>query len=66
MSIYEFDEEREMKLIRECEREIGEENGESRIRALNKHLLSDNRMEDLRRASEDAAYCKALCLKYNL
>lgn len=66
MSIYEFDEEREMKLIRECEREIGEENGESRIRALNKHLLSDNRMEDLRRASEDAAYCKALCLEYNL
>lgn len=66
MSIYEFDEEREMRLIRESEREIGEEDGERRIRTLYNFLLPDNRMEDLRRASEDAAYCKALCLEYNL
>lgn len=45
MSIYEFDEEREMKLIRESEREIGE----CRIRTLYKHLLSDNRIGDLKK-----------------
>ena len=66
MSIYEFDEEREMKLIRESEREIGKEDGERRIRTLSKYLLADNRIEDLRRASEDDIYCNALCLEYNL
>lgn len=62
MSIYEFDEEREMKLIRESEREFGE----YRIRTLYKYLLSDNRIDDLKRATEDALYCNALCEEYRL
>lgn len=62
MSIYEFDEEREMKLIRESEREFGE----YRIRTLYKYLLSDNRIDDLKRATEDVLYCNALCEEYRL
>lgn len=62
MSIYEFDEEREMKLIRESEREFGE----YRIRTLYKYLLSDNRIDDLKRATEDVLYCNALCEEYSL
>ena len=62
MSIYEFDEEREMKLIRESEREFGE----YRIRTLYKYLLSDNRIDGLKRATEDALYCNALCEEYRL
>lgn len=70
MSIYEFDEEREMKLIRESEREIGREegqvDGERRIRTLNKFLLSDNRIDDLRRAAEDDSFCNELCQEYSI
>lgn len=75
MSIYEFDEEREMRLIREDEREIGREEGmekgreEGRIKlerilALNKILLSDNRIDDLKRAVDDEAYREVLCEEY--
>lgn len=70
MSIYEFDEEREMKLIRESEREIGKEEGREeslqRILALNKILLADNRIDDLKRATDDKAYLAALCQEYSL
>ncbi|MBD5542236.1 MAG: hypothetical protein HDR00_13815 [Lachnospiraceae bacterium] len=79
MSIYEFDEEREMKLIREDEREIGREEGlekgreegreEGRVKVerilmLNKILLSDNRIDDLKRAVDDEAYREVLCEEY--
>lgn len=70
MSIYEFDEEREMKLIREDEREIGREEGrtegEHRMLMLNKHLLADDRMEDLKRALEEEEYRRALYQEYSL
>lgn len=78
MSIYEFDEEREMRLIREDEREFGKEIGkeigketgialgEQRILMLNKILLADNRIEDLKKAVEDAAYRESLCRQYNI
>lgn len=77
MSIYEFDAEREMRLIRADEREIGREEGlekgreEGRIKVerilmLNKILLSDNRVDDLKRAVEDEVYRKALCEEYNI
>lgn len=77
MSIYEFDEEREMKLIREDEREIGREEGieegreEGRIKIerilrLNKVLLSDNRIDDLKRATDDEAYRQMLCEEYSI
>ena len=68
MSIYEFDEEREMRLIREDEREFGKEIGREetmrRMMTLNKLLLSDNRIDDLKRASEDEMYLEALCEEY--
>lgn len=77
MSIYEFDEEREMRLIRADERELGREEGlelgrkegrlkVERILMLNKILLSDNRIDDLKRAVDDEAYLKALCEEYSI
>ena len=74
MSIYEFDEEREMRLIREDEREIGREEGieigraESlrRMMTLNKILLADNRIDDLKKAAENETYLVALCEEYNI
>lgn len=74
MSIYEFDEEREMRLIREDEREIGKEEGikigraESlrRMMTLNKILLDDNRIDDLKRAAEDEEYLLSLCEEYSI
>lgn len=62
MSIYEFDEEREMRLIRESEREIGEQ----RMKTLYKLLLADNRIDDLKKATEDDIYCSALCKEYSI
>mgnify|MGYP001080612725 CR=1 FL=1 len=77
MSIYEFDEEREMRLIRADERELGREEGlelgrkegrlkVERILMLNKILLSGNRIDDLKRAVDDEAYLKALCEEYSI
>ncbi len=78
MSIYEFDEEREMRLIREDEREIGREEGieigrasgmaegERRITVLYKCLLKDNRIEDWDKAIEDSIYCNKLYEEYSI
>lgn len=82
MSIYEYDQERELKLIREDERELGREEGmekgieegmqkgieqgRAEVVLLNKYLLADNRIDDLRKATEDAAYRKALCEEYGI
>ncbi|MCM1128253.1 MAG: hypothetical protein NC429_17520 [Lachnospiraceae bacterium] len=66
VSIYEFDEEREMRLIREDEREIGRASGEQRILMLNKILLADNRFDDLKRAVEDESYRKTLFEEYSI
>lgn len=69
MSIYEFDEEREIRLIREDEREIGREEGRikvERILMLNKILLSDNRIDDLKRAVDDEEYRKMLYEEYSI
>lgn len=73
VSIYEFDEEREMRLIRADEREIGREEGIEigkaenmrRMRAF-KILLDDNRIDDLKRAVEDETYLAALCEEYSI
>lgn len=82
MSIYEFDEEREMAIIRADERELGREEGrtegrtegriegrtegERRITLLYKCLLKDNRMEDWEKAVEDSVYCNELCVEYHV
>ena len=66
MSIYEFDEEKVMAIIRADERELGREEGEHRITELHKRLLDDERMEDLRKAVEDDSYQSALCREYGI
>ena len=78
MSIYEFDEEREMAIIRADERELGREEGreegleegrkegERRIAVLYKSLLEDGRTEDLRRTVEDDAFRSMLCKEYGI
>ena len=66
MSIYEFDEEREMAIIRADERELGREEGEHRITVLYKCLVKDNRMEDWEKAIEDNIYCSKLYEEYSL
>ncbi len=82
MSIYEFDEEREMRLIREDEREIGREEGiasgieigkasgieegKQKILLLSKMLLDANRIDDLKRATDDEAYLEELCREYSI
>ncbi len=70
MSIYEFDEEREMRLIREDEREIGREEGreegKQKILLLSKLLLDANRIDDLRRATDDKTYLEELCREYSI
>ena len=66
VSIYEFDEEREMRLIREDEREIGREEGKQSILTLSKILLNANRIDDLKRAADDEAYLEELCREYSI
>ena len=70
MSIYEFDEEREMAIIRADERELGREEGREeekrRITVLYKYLLKDNRMEDWEKAIEDNIYCSKLYEEYSI
>lgn len=70
MSIYEFDEEREKRLIREDEREIGREEGieegKQKILLLSKMLLDANRIDDLKRATDDEAYLEELCREYSI
>lgn len=73
VSIYEFDEEREMRLIRADEREIGREEGieigkveNMRQKKAFKILLDDNRIDDLKRAVEDETYLAALCEEYSI
>ncbi|MBP3457676.1 MAG: hypothetical protein J6K58_00510 [Lachnospiraceae bacterium] len=56
LSIYEYDEEREMQLIREGEREIGREEGKDKINELYQRLKSDSRMDDILRAIDDKEY----------
>lgn len=60
LSIYEYDEEREMQLIREGEREIGKEigreEGKDKINELYQRLKSDSRMDDILRAIDDKEY----------
>ena len=74
MSIYEYDEEKHMKQLREEGRieglkegeAKGQAEGEKRMSKLVECLLKDNRSKDLLRATEDAAYRETLYKKYHL
>lgn len=62
VSIFEYDEERHMRQIAEEGRTLGEE----RINHLNRRLIEDNRMEDLRHSIEDKEYQEQLLEEYGL
>lgn len=62
MSIYEYDEEREIQLIREDERMEGQE----RINTLNRKLKEDNRMEDLIQSLTDSQLQNKLLMEYGI
>lgn len=62
VSIYEYDEARHMAQVKE----EGREEGQELINRLNRCLLLDNRMDDLRRSVQDAAFQKKLLEEYNL
>jgi flagellar biosynthesis/type III secretory pathway protein FliH len=47
-------------------REAGYDEGCAKINALTKHLMADNRMEELLRATEDPAYQELLLEEYHL
>lgn len=66
MSIFEYDEEAHMRLIREEGREKGREEGRERTMIIVNRLLSDNRMSDLKRAAEDEGYLKSLMEEYHV
>ena len=62
LSIYEYDEERELQLIREGERELGREE----INILYQRLKSDNRVADLMKAIDDKEYQNRLMEEYGI
>lgn len=64
VSIYEYDEEKEIKLIRKDEREIGIEQGELKLAQLISRLFADGRTEDAQRAASDENDRKALYKEY--
>lgn len=64
VSIYEYDEEKEMKLIRADERKIGIEQGESKLAQLMSRLFADGRADDAQRAASDENDRKALYKEY--
>lgn len=66
LSIYEYDEEREMQLIREGEREIGREEGKDKINELYQRLKSDSRMDDIIKAIDDKKYQNVLMEEYGI
>ncbi len=74
MCIFEYNEERAIKYIREDEflrgksegEKVGEKAGEERFAALTKCLLTDKRNEELMRISTDPAYREQLFLEYGL
>lgn len=70
MSIYEYDEERELQLIREGEREIGIEigieEGKDKLNKLYQRLKSEKRMDDLMKAIDDREYQNRLMEEYGI
>lgn len=60
VSIYEYDEERHMRFVREEGRDEGRSEGQEDILALMQRLFAAGRMEDAQRAAEDKEFCKKL------
>ncbi len=62
VSIYEYDEEKTMRQMRE----EGREEGEMSFAILTKKLLGDSRQEDLLRAADDQEFREKLYREYGL
>ena len=60
MSIFEYDEEKHMRQVREEGREEGEQMAEERMSRLIEKLLQEGRREELERAAKDAPYRRKL------
>lgn len=78
MSIFEYDEEKELKLIRQDEREMGyadgkiagkvegKMEGENRMAALIKYLLEAHLEDDVQKSIADPEYRRKMFLKYSI
>ncbi|MCM1025975.1 MAG: hypothetical protein NC432_06040 [Roseburia sp.] len=70
MSIYEYNEEAVMKVIREQEREYGREEGREEgialMRRLMECLVEKNRQEEILRVANDEAYARQLLAEYGI
>ena len=66
VSIYEYDEEKTMRQMREEGRQEGREEGEMSFAILTKKLLEDSRQEDLLRAADDREFREKLYREYEL
>lgn len=70
MSIFEYDEEKHIKSEKALSYkegiEKGIERGQERLDLLNKKLLEENRIDDLKRSIEDEAFRKKLYEKYHI
>lgn len=60
MSIFEYDEEKHMRQVREEGREEGEQMAEERMSRLIEKLLQEGRREELERAAKDTSYRRKL------
>ena len=66
MSIFEYDQEAHIRMVREEGKAEGKEEGKEVLNQLNLKLLKDNRIEDLRRSVEDKEYQKQLMKEYGI
>jgi len=66
MSIYEYDKEKELKIIRADERELGYEEGIEQINQMNTKLIELGRVEDVLRAAKDRAYQEKLIMELGI
>ncbi len=66
VSIYEYDEEKTMRQMREEGRQEGREEGEMSFVVLTKKLLEDSRQEDLLRAADNREFREKLYREYGL
>ena len=66
VSIYEYDEKRHMKTVRQEGKEEGRIEGEDKIVKLFQKLMVDKKEEDLNRALSDREYRQKLCREYGI
>ncbi len=66
MILEEFDLEKHLRLVKKESYEDGHMEGRNLITTLTQRLLTDSRIDDLKRATEDPAYLEQLLREYHL